>query len=113
MDPGHSAALQMDYGEGREMSQSVRTPIFKPAGVQADNRNLWQGSSGWRVCVRVGAFIKSWGADRKTEKLSIKMNSPGGGGGGDKKTKLEALIWSQVADNSGLKGYLCECACFQ
>lgn len=39
MDIGHSAAVQMDYGEGREMTQSVRTPILNPAGVLADNRN--------------------------------------------------------------------------
>lgn len=67
------------------MTQSVRAPIFNPAGVLADNRNLWQGSSGWRVClcvVRVDAFKKSRGVDKKTRKRCIKMNRQGG-----KKTK--------------------------
>lgn len=64
MDIGHSAAVQTDYSEGGEMTQSVRTPISNPAGAPGDNRNLCWGRRVAKcvcVCVRVGAFFKNRG----------------------------------------------------
>ena len=54
------------------MTQSVKTPISDTAGALADNRNLFQGSLGCRVCLcveHVGAFLK------RKKKEGVKRNT--------------------------------------
>ena len=124
MEIGHSAAVQMDddEGGGSESTRPIRTPIFSPAGVLADNRNPWQGSPGGRVClcvVRVCAFKKR---ERETpqrqerDKRCIKdeqtdRQSGGGGGKRDRRPSQDMKPSSRQPRLNGVCGS--ECRSFQ